>query len=65
MGDPACYKGRALTAGAMAFFHKPIEHDDLLSAIEETMTKQPALQAATPGGEYQIRTATGASFEID
>jgi hypothetical protein len=38
----------------MAFFHKPIEHDDLLSAIEETMTKQPALQVATPGAEYQI-----------
>lgn len=36
-GDPAIYKQEALDSGAIAFFHKPIDHDDLLPVIESTL----------------------------
>jgi CheY-like chemotaxis protein len=31
-------KERALTVGAVAFFHKPINHDDLIKVIHSTLT---------------------------
>ena len=51
-GDPAKVKDRALAAGAVNFFHKPINNDELLVVISETLAKiaaalQPAA-AATP-----------------
>jgi len=39
------YKERAVTGGAVAFFHKPIDHDDLLKVIRATLgtiASQPA-----------------------
>jgi CheY-like chemotaxis protein len=45
-GDPMQYKSRSLAAGALAFFHKPIDHGDLLSVIERTVT-QPATGQST------------------
>ena len=33
-GDPAKFEAKAKAAGATAFFHKPIDHDELLGAIE-------------------------------
>ena len=42
-GDPAKYKDRSLATGAVAFFHKPIEHDELLTVIAETLrNSQPS-----------------------
>jgi FixJ family two-component response regulator len=38
-GDPLEFKSRSLAAGALAFFHKPIDHSDLLSVIERTVTQ--------------------------
>src|ERR1019366_8098625 len=51
-GDPEKYKARALAAGATSFFHKPINNDDLLTVIRETIEKgtvesQPSV-GATP-----------------
>ena len=34
--DPK-YKERAASSGAVAFFHKPIDHDDLLKVIRATL----------------------------
>ncbi len=34
--DPR-YKERAASDGAVAFFHKPLDHDDLLKVIRETL----------------------------
>ena len=34
--DPK-YKERAASGGAVAFFHKPIDHDDLLKVIRATL----------------------------
>ncbi len=34
-GDPAKFKDRALKAGAISFFHKPIENNELLIAIRQ------------------------------
>ena len=39
-GDPIEYKNRSLAAGALAFFHKPIDHTDLLSAIDRSVSPQ-------------------------
>ena len=39
--DPK-YKERATSSGAVAFFHKPIDHDDLLKVIRATLGPQMA-----------------------
>lgn len=36
-GDPLKYKDRALAAGALSFFHKPINNDELLAVIAQTL----------------------------
>ena len=41
-GDPAKYKDRALAAGAVSFFHKPINNDELLAVIRQALEGQPA-----------------------
>ena len=38
-GDPAKFKDRALAAGAVNFFHKPINNDELLTVIRQTLGK--------------------------
>ena len=37
-GEDAKYKERAVAAGAVAYFHKPIDHDDLLKVIRATLS---------------------------
>ena len=39
-GEPEKYKERALAAGAVSFFHKPIEHVELLAVIRQTLGDQ-------------------------
>ena len=44
-GDDVKNKERAMASGAVAFFHKPINHDDLLKVIRATLgagTPKPA-----------------------
>jgi CheY-like chemotaxis protein len=36
-GEDAKDKERAVASGAVAFFHKPIDHDDLLKVIRATL----------------------------
>jgi len=36
-GDPAQYKHRALAAGAVSFFHKPINNEELLATIRQVL----------------------------
>ena len=36
-GDPVSHEKRALNAGAVAFFHKPINHDGLIGVIRRTL----------------------------
>jgi CheY-like chemotaxis protein len=36
-GDPSKYKDRALAAGAVSFFHKPINNDELLTVIGQVL----------------------------
>jgi len=40
-GEDAKYKDRAVAAGAVAYFHKPIDHDDLLKVIRATLGGNP------------------------
>jgi len=37
MGDEAQYKNRAFAKGAAAFFHKPINYDDLTELVRKTI----------------------------
>jgi CheY-like chemotaxis protein len=39
-GDVAKYKDRALAAGAVAFFHKPINNDELLATIQKILANR-------------------------
>jgi CheY-like chemotaxis protein len=36
-GQDAASKDRAVSSGALAFFHKPIDHDDLLKVIRSAL----------------------------
>ena len=36
-GDPAKFKDRALAAGAVAFFQKPLDHDQLIGTIYQIL----------------------------
>jgi len=36
-GDPERYKARSMAAGAVAFFQKPINNEELLSAIQDEL----------------------------
>jgi len=38
-GDQLKNKERAIAGGAVAFFHKPIDHDDLIKVIRATLAK--------------------------
>jgi CheY-like chemotaxis protein len=37
MGEPEEYRNRAFAKGAAAFFHKPIDHDELIATIRKTL----------------------------
>jgi CheY-like chemotaxis protein len=41
-GDPAKYKARAIAAGAVSFFQKPVNNDELLAVIHKTLGDAPA-----------------------
>lgn len=45
-GDAAKYKERSLKAGAVAFFQKPINPQELLTAIHQALDEAPAAPAA-------------------
>ena len=40
-GDREKYERRARAAGAAAFFHKPISHDELFGLIRQTLKLEP------------------------
>ena len=46
-GDPSKLKDQALKAGAVSFFHKPIENDELLATIRQVLG-EPAPQEPAP-----------------
>jgi CheY-like chemotaxis protein len=41
-GDPDRYKARSMAAGAVGFFRKPINNDELLQAIRDELGEDPA-----------------------
>ncbi len=41
-GDPEMMKDRSLTSGAVAFFHKPIDHDELVTVIRKILGQDAA-----------------------
>jgi CheY-like chemotaxis protein len=41
-GEDERNKERAVSSGAVAFFNKPIDHDDLLKVIRATLNSKPA-----------------------
>lgn len=45
--DSAEHQDRALAAGAVAFFHKPINHDELLDAIHRTLGENSSEASVT------------------
>lgn len=46
-GEASTYKDRALAAGALAFFHKPVDHDELLETIHQALRDKPEPAAKT------------------
>lgn len=52
-GDPVKYKDRALAAGAVSFFHKPIDNDELLAIVAQTLGISAEGSAAAVGAMPQ------------
>src|ERR1044072_2426929 len=46
-GDPVKYEKRSLDAGAVAFFHKPIDHEGLINVIRRALGE--TTEPPTPG----------------
>jgi CheY-like chemotaxis protein len=42
-GDPAKYEAKARAAGATAFFHKPLDSEELLGVVQKTLDSGDAL----------------------
>jgi FixJ family two-component response regulator len=40
-GEDIKNKDRALASGAVAFFHKPLNHDDLIKVVRATLGSTP------------------------
>jgi FixJ family two-component response regulator len=47
-GDPAKYKDRSMAAGAVAFFQKPINTDELLSVIRQNLGQEAVPMPSAP-----------------
>jgi CheY-like chemotaxis protein len=58
-GDPVKYKDRALAAGATSFFHKPIDNDELLTAIRQTLEEKNNPKASAPPAPLQPEPSVG------
>jgi FixJ family two-component response regulator len=52
-GDPEKYKDRALAAGAVNFFHKPINNDELLTVIRQALASSTGEKQPTTGPSPQ------------
>ena len=46
-GDPAKFKDRSLAAGAVAFFQKPLNHDELISTVRLALDARKTQPAGT------------------
>ena len=42
-GDPEKFKARSMAAGAIGFFHKPLNNDELLAAIRQALGEDPGM----------------------
>jgi CheY-like chemotaxis protein len=49
-GDPEKYRERSLAAGAVAFFNKPIQHDELLPFIAQVFSGEGGQAGPAAGG---------------
>jgi CheY-like chemotaxis protein len=52
--DPAKYEQRFLSAGATAFFNKPIAFENLLPAIDRTIGPEAGKRSPRTSGDFQI-----------
>ncbi len=56
-GEIEKYKNRALAAGAVAYFQKPVDNEELLSTIRKTLIAAASAAPAAPskpGGSFNI-----------
>jgi len=52
-GNPEKYKSQSLAAGAVAFFHKPINHEELLIAIRAALGENMA-DKISAGQDFEV-----------
>jgi FixJ family two-component response regulator len=52
--DRAEYKQRASAAGAAAFFQKPIDNEQLLTAIDTALLHKDSVGAVKPAAVFEI-----------
>ena len=53
-GEPARNQDRSLTNGALAFFHKPLDHDALLSVIEGAVRQESRPRQLALVADFQL-----------
>jgi CheY-like chemotaxis protein len=49
-GEPSKFREKALAAGAVAFFQKPVDQDEMLSVIRHTVGDPPEPSQSSPMG---------------
>ena len=52
--EPEKYQARALAAGAVAFFHKPVNQDELIAAIHATLGDNIAGEVPVAGQDFDV-----------
>jgi len=65
-GDPVQLEKKSFDAGAVAFFHKPIDHEGLLSAIRRTLgeSTSPPIPGFDTTHTFSSDTAADAAGDI-
>jgi CheY-like chemotaxis protein len=53
-GDPVKYKDRSLATGAVDFFHKPLDHDNLLAVVDRAVEIKNKPATAGSVANFQI-----------
>lgn len=48
--EPSKFREKALAAGAVAFFHKPIDQEEMLSVVRHTVGEPPESASGSPTG---------------
>ena len=60
-GDSAKFRQKALSAGAVAIFEKPVDHEEMMNVIRHTVGEPPFFSTAGRSRDLTVRCFFGSS----